>query len=115
MHGGKNPLSNLHNCEEGCCIQDGQHDFSSSEQHYQFGQLHFHGKIDDSYRVLEVDTGFQAMKIAEAALSKDERLDWKEVTVREMENSNTLKFEACPHACAVLLEMKSHIVEATSL
>ncbi len=34
VHGGKNPLSNLHNCEEGCLIKDGQYDFSSSEQYY---------------------------------------------------------------------------------
>ncbi len=74
--GGKNPLSNLHNCEEGCLIKDGQHDFSLSEQHYQFNRLWFHGKIDASHRVLEVDSGFQAMKIAESALQKeDEKME----------------------------------------
>ncbi len=39
VHGGKNLLSNLHNCEDSCLIKDGQHDFSSSEQHYQFNHL----------------------------------------------------------------------------
>ncbi len=57
--GGKNTLSNLHNCEDGCLIQDGQHDFSSSEQHYQFNHLRFHSKIVDSYQILEVDSSFQ--------------------------------------------------------
>ena len=115
VHGGKNPLSNLHNCEENCVIKDGQYDFTSSEQHYQFNRLHFHGKIDASYRVLEVDLGFQAMKIAKSALPKDEeKPEWKDVALREMETSNVLKFESCAHARAVLASANSHIVEATS-
>ena len=36
FRGGRNQLSNLHNCPEGCVFQDGQHEFHSSEQHYQF-------------------------------------------------------------------------------
>ena len=115
VHGGKNPLSNLHNCEENYVIKDGQHDFTLSEQHYQFNRLHFHGKIDASYRVLEVDSGFQAMKIAESALLKDEeKPEWKDMALREMETSNVLKFESCAHARAVLASANSHIVEATS-
>ncbi len=90
VRGGKNPLSNLHNCEDGCLIQDGQYDFSLSEQHYQFNCLRSHGKIDDSYQILEVDSGFQAMKIAETTLPKDEeKPEWKLVALREMETSNT--------------------------
>ncbi len=71
VHGGKNPLSNLHNCKENYLIKDGQYNFLSLEQHYQFNRLSFHGKIDASYQVLEVDSGFQAMKIAESVLPKD--------------------------------------------
>ena len=41
FRGGANPLSNLHLCPEGCEILDGQHDFLSIEQHYQFKRLCF--------------------------------------------------------------------------
>ncbi len=34
--GGRNQLSNLHNCPKGCAFKDGLHEFHSSEQHYQF-------------------------------------------------------------------------------
>ena len=49
IRGGKNPLSNLHSCPEGCEIQDGQHNFPSAEHHFQFKYLRFYGKLDDSY------------------------------------------------------------------
>ncbi len=55
VHGGKHLLSNLHNCPEGCEIKDGHYDYSSSEQHYQFGQLHSHSKDDVAFHVLEAD------------------------------------------------------------
>ncbi len=55
------------------------------------------------------------MKIAESALSKDEeKPEWKMVALREMETSNSLKFDNYCHAKEVLMEMKRHIVEATS-
>ena len=114
MRGGKHPLSNLHNCPEGCVIKDGQYDFNSSEQHYQFGRLYFHGKVDESYHVLEVDMGFQAMKIAEVALLNEEKSDWLTQAVVDMRNSNVLKYESCPHAHEYLLSTDAPIVEATS-
>ncbi len=75
IYGGKHPLSNLHNCPDGCEIKDGQYDYGSSEQHYQFGRLCSHSKDDVAFCVLEADSGFQAMKIAEQALPKDEESD----------------------------------------
>ncbi len=67
------------------------------------------------HTVLEVDSGFQAMKIAGSALPKDEeKLEWKDIALREMEVSNVLKFESCAHARAMLASANSHIVEATS-
>ncbi len=55
------------------------------------------------------------MKIAETALPKDEeKPNWKLVVLREMETSNTLKFDSYCHAKEVLMQMKRHIVEVTS-
>ena len=94
VHGGKHLLSNLPNCPEGCEIKDSHYDYGSSEQHYQFGLLHSHGKDDAAFYVLEADSGFQAMKIAEQALPKEEESDnWKQNAVEEMKLSNRLKFE----------------------
>ena len=70
--GGKNPLSNLHECPEGCITPDGNHDFSSSEQHYQFKRLRHHGLINESYWVLEADSGFDAMKLEHHVLPEDD-------------------------------------------
>ncbi len=36
VRGGKNLLSNLHTCPEGCNLQDSQYNFPSVEHHYQF-------------------------------------------------------------------------------
>ncbi len=62
-----------------------------------------------------MDSGFQAMKIAESALPKEnEKMEWRDVAIREMEMSNKLKFESCPHMKLALRSANSHIVEATS-
>ena len=71
IRGGRHPLSNLHACPEGCLLPDGQYDFPTAEHHYQFKWLHFHNKLDESYRVLEAETGFQVMKIAHQVLPDD--------------------------------------------
>ena len=40
--GDKCQISNLHQCPEGCVIEDQGTMFTSSEQHYQFKKLKFH-------------------------------------------------------------------------
>ncbi len=99
FHGGKNPLSNLHNCTHGCTIHDSLHEFHSSEQHYQFQYLHHHGKVDESYTILETASGWEVMKTAhEILLDTESRSDWWDKAVSVMTESNQLKYESCPHA-----------------
>ncbi len=85
FRGEMNPLSNLHICAEGCQIPDGSYDFPSSEHHYQFKRLHAHGLVDESYWVLEADTGYDAMKIAQCTLpEEDVKPEWRDHAVEEM-------------------------------
>ena len=115
VRGGKNPLSNLHTCPEGCLLQDGQYDFPSAKHHYQFKRLRFHRKLDDSYCILEVESGFQAMKIAHESLPQEESNDkWKAITICEMMDTNLLKYRSCPYVKASLLDSKVIVAEATS-
>ncbi len=115
FRGSANPLSNLHSCPEGCVIPDGQHDFPSAEQYYQFKRLCFHSLFDKSYRVLEANNGFEAMKLAHEALPDDKvKAEWKEIMVEEMLETNRLKYTLCDHACKALLSSKVVLAEATS-
>ena len=115
VRGGINPLSNVHTCPEGCLLPDGQHDFPSAEHHYQFKRLRFHGKLDDSYHILEVESGFQAMKIAhESLLQEESSEEWKAIAIHEMMDTNLLKYRSCSHAKASLLDSKVIVAEATS-
>ncbi len=103
----------MHLCPEGCVLYDGQYDFPSSEHHYQFSQLHFHGKVDESYRVLEETSGFHTMKLAHQVLPEHEtKPEWKEHAVAEMLKSNELKYQSCPHARQSLIESKLIVAEA---
>ena len=115
FHGSANPLSNLHECPEGCIIPDGNHDFSSSEQHYQFKRLRHHRLIDESYQVLEADSGFDAMKLVHRVLPEDDvQPSWKSIALDEMLNTNRLKYQNCPHAKETLMNTKVVLAEATS-
>ena len=84
----------------------------SSEYHK--STLHFENE-NDSYRLLEVSSGFRAMKIAHESLPSEESNDeWKVIAIWEMMETNLLKYRACPHAKAVLLDSKAVLAEATS-
>ncbi len=62
-----------------------------------------------------MDSSFQAIKITEQALPKEEESDdWKQNAVEEMKLSNRLKFENCPHAHEYLLWTTGYIVEVTT-
>ncbi len=68
-----------------------------------------------SYQLLEVGSGFEAMKIAHEALPvESSNEEWQLIVLREMLEMNTLKFKSCPHAKEALLESKVVIAEATS-
>ncbi len=115
FRGSANPLSNLHSCPEGCVVLDGQHNFLSVEQHYQFKRLCFHSLFDESYRVLEADNGFKAMKLAHETLPDDKvKAEWKEIMVEEMLETNRLKYTLCAHMHEALLSSKIILAEATS-
>ncbi len=106
---------NLHECPEGCIIPDSNHDFSSSEQYYQFKRLRHHGLIDKSYRVLEADSGFDAMKLVHCILPEDDvQPSWKSIALDEMLSTNRLKYQNCLHAKDMLMNTKVVLAEATS-
>ncbi len=85
-------------------ILDGNHDFSSPEHHYQFKLLRHHGLIDKSYRVLEVDSSFDTMKIAQHVLPEEEvQPSWKSIAIEEMLSTNRMKYQNCTHARDVLM------------
>ena len=87
----------------------------NQEHHYQFKQLSFHGKLDESYRVLEAETGFQAMKIAQQVLPDDlTKPEWQKVSFKEMISTNVLKYQSCEHTRSVLLASKVILAEATT-
>ncbi len=116
FRGGMNPLSNLHMCPEGCQIPDGHHNFPTSEHHYQFKWLHHHGMIDESYRVLEVDSGYEAMKLAHQVLPEEKvEPSWLHIVVDEMLLMNHLKFGSCAHAKQALMNSKVVLAEATTI
>ncbi len=55
------------------------------------------------------------IKIAyESILSEDSNDEWKAIAIQEMMETNLLKYRACPHAKAVLLDSKVVLAEATS-
>ncbi len=115
FRGGKNPLSNLHNCPEGCGFNDGQHEFHSSEQHYQFQWLRHYGKVEESYTVLESESGVEAMCLAhEILLEMETHSDWWEQAMSVMTDLNRKKYQACEHAHEVLLDSNVVLVKATS-
>ena len=71
--------------------------------------------FDESYRVLEADNSFEAMKLAHEALPNDKvKAEWKEIIVEEMLEINRLKYTLCDHAHEVLLSSKVVLAEVTS-
>ena len=115
IRGGHHPLSNLYVCPEGCTLPDGQYDFPSAEHHYQFKYLHYHGKLEESYLVLEADIGLQARKIAHSVLpEEDVKPSWQESAVKEMLDTNILKYKSCSHAKDMLMGSKVVLAEVTS-
>ena len=51
---------------------------------------------DESYQVLESDTGFEAMKLAQDVLPDQlTQLEWKLIAVDKMLKMNKLKYEHC--------------------
>ena len=74
-----------------------------------------HGKVDESYTILETASGWEVMKTAHEILPDTEsRSDWWDKAVSVMIESNWLKYESCPHACEVLLDSNVVLAEATS-
>ncbi len=64
---------------------------------------------------MEVQLGFEAMKIAHEVLpAENSNKQWKMVAVKEMLETNLMKFQACPHAQEALLNSKVMIAEVTS-
>ena len=63
IRGGHHPLSNLHTCPKGCTLPDSHYDCPTAKHHYQFKHLQFHRELEQTYHVLEANTGFQAMKV----------------------------------------------------
>ncbi len=71
--------------------------------------------FDKSYRVLEADNSFEVIKLAHEALPDDKvKVEWKEIMVEEMLETNRLKYTSCDHAREALLSSKVVLVEATS-
>ncbi len=70
---------------------------------------------DESYQVLESDTGFEAMKLAQDVLPDQlTQLEWKLIAVDEMLKMNKLKYEHCLHARATLARTIGVLAEATT-
>ena len=70
---------------------------------------------DESYQVLEYDTGFEAMKLAQDLLPDQlTQPEWKSIVVDEMLKINKLKYENCPHARVALVATKGVLAEATT-
>ncbi len=89
--------------------------FFSAEHHYQFKRLQHHGKLEESYQVLEADTGFQVMKIAQEVLPDDKvKPSWHEKAVKEMLEMNILKYSSCAHVKKALMCSKVVLAEAMS-
>lgn len=71
--------------------------------------------IDESYRVLEADDGYEAMKIAHQVLLEEKvQPSWVNIAVDEMLCTNLLKFDHCAHVKQALMELKVVLVEATT-
>ncbi len=101
-------MSNLHACPEGCVIL--------AEHHYQFNRLQFHGMNDESYQVLDSDTGFDAMKLAQDVLPDQQtQLEWKSIAIDEILKMNKLKYEHCLHARDTLARMTTNTFWGTGL
>ncbi len=70
---------------------------------------------DESYQVLESDTGFDAMKLAQDVLPDQQtQLEWKSIAIDEMLKTNKLKYEHCLHARDTLARMMGVLAEATT-
>ena len=112
--GGRCELSNLHQCLEGCEIEDFGTEFPTCEHHYQFKKLKAHDLGAEAYELLIQEDSFQAIKKAKTILpDADVSEDWKCVACDEMLATTRLKYEFCLHACEYLLKSKITIAEAT--
>ncbi len=113
FHGGQCQLSNLHNCPQGCVIQDRGMTFPTLEHHYQFKKLKDHNLGKEAYLLLSEETGFDAMKKAKSLLPDSAFSDkWKDKAYNEMVESCRLKFNSCSHVKEKLLQSRLTIVEA---
>ena len=115
FHGQDNPLSNMFICPEGCSWGDDGTIFNSSEQEFQFEKVVDHGKAEEAYELVEMEDIFCIKACAcELILTTDISEEWlnKEEEVLHWACFN--KFNACSHACEVLLSSKSELVEGTT-
>ncbi len=113
FHGSQCQLSNLHNCPQGCEIQDRGMTFPTSEHHYQFKKLKDHNMGKEAYLLLTEETGFDVIKKAKSLLLDSALSDeWKDKAYNEMLESCRLKFSSCSHVREKLLQSKLIIVEA---
>ena len=114
FHGGKNPLSNLHKCPEGCVLHVGENEYVTSKHYYQFHKLMAHDKREEAFSLLKEDNTFKVMQKAQKVLPPDQISDlWRDKMRDKMAMANSIKFHSCTHAMEVLLSCPPIIAEAT--
>ncbi len=96
-------------------MEDGLLSFSTSEQMYQYSRLTHHGLHEAAARVVDADSGFDAMKLVNGALPKENTLtEWMEKAVPTMVECICAKLKACPHVHESLMDSTGQLVEVTS-
>ncbi len=111
---GKNLLSNLHKCPEGCVLHVGENKYATSEHYYQFHKLMAHDKREEAFSLLDEDNAFKVMQKAQQLLPPDQISDsWKDEMRDKMAMANSIKFHSCTYAMDVLLSCPLVVAEAT--